>query len=55
MSASQDGSQSCPSPVCQYSLITVFGAMSDRQQAAETMNFKRIKRRIELSPYSGIF
>jgi len=37
------------------SLITIFVARSGRQQAAETMSFERKDRRIELTPYSGIF
>jgi hypothetical protein len=40
--------------VSNYS-ITIVEAMKGRQQAAKTMNFERIRRRIQLSPYSEIF
>src|SRR5208282_230550 len=39
----------------QYYLITILEAIGGPQQAAENPDFSRIKRRIELSPYSGIF
>ena len=43
------------SPLTSYSLINKFEAKSGRQKAAKTSNFSRIDRKIELSPYSGIF